>query len=231
MSGARFVAYFRVSTDRQGRSGLGLQAQNETVSLFVARQGGTIVDQFVEIESGKRDDRPELAKALAACRVKNAVLVIAKLDRLARNARFLLSVVEGVGPGGVAFCDLPSVPAGPVGKFMLTQLAAVAELEAGLTSERTRSALRAAKGRGVRLGNPNLTPGNQASAARATAVRSAKAQARAMEILPMIRAAEKAGALTLRDLARCLEARGVTTPRGSLRWSAAQVARIKTAAG
>ncbi len=105
--------------------------------------------EFQEVESGKRADRPQLAAALAACRTRRAVLVIAKLDRLARNARFLLSVVEGSGEAGVVFCDLPSVPAGPIGKFMVTQLAAVAELEAGLTSQRTKAALAVEGARGA----------------------------------------------------------------------------------
>ena len=124
---ASFVAYYRVSTERQGRSGLGLEAQRESVARQVASTGGQVVAEFTEIESGKRNDRPELAKALAAARSRGAVLIIAKLDRLARNARFLLSVVEGAGEAGLMFCDLPQLPAGPVGKFMVTMLAAVAE--------------------------------------------------------------------------------------------------------
>ncbi len=130
----RFVAYYRVSTDRQGKSGLGLDAQSAAVAKYVAGIGGIVAAEFEELESGKRNDRPQLASALAACRARRAALVIAKLDRLARNARFLLHVVEGTGEAGVVFCDLPSVPPGPVGKFLLTQMAAVAELEAGLTS-------------------------------------------------------------------------------------------------
>jgi DNA invertase Pin-like site-specific DNA recombinase len=110
----RFVAYLRVSTDSQGRSGLGLEAQRLAVAAHVAQAGGEVVVEFREVESGKRADRPQLAAALAACRTRRAVLVIAKLDRLARNARFLLSVVEGSGEAGVVFCDLPTVPAGPV---------------------------------------------------------------------------------------------------------------------
>ena len=150
----RFVAYLRVSTDGQGRSGLGLEAQRQAVTAYVAQAGGEVVAEFQEVESGKRADRPQLAAALASCRTRRAVLVIAKLDRLARNARFLLSVVEGSGEAGVVFCDLPTVPAGPIGKFLVTQMAAVAELEAGLISQRTRAALAVAKARGVRLGNP-----------------------------------------------------------------------------
>ncbi len=159
MSTPRFVAYYRVSTDRQGRSGLGLDAQRAAVAKYVAGAGGVVAAEFEEVESGKRADRPQLAAALAACRARRAALVIAKLDRLARNARFLLHVVEGTGEAGVVFCDLPSVPPGPVGKFLLTQMAAVAELEAGLISQRTRAALAVAKARGTVLGNPRLRAG------------------------------------------------------------------------
>jgi hypothetical protein len=105
----RYVAYFRVSTERQGRSGLGLEAQREAVARHVAATGGAVAAEFQEIESGKRADRPQLAAALAACRAQRATLLIAKLDRLARNARFLLGVVKGSGEGGVVFCDLPTV--------------------------------------------------------------------------------------------------------------------------
>jgi len=104
----RFVSYLRVSTDGQGRSGLGLEAQRQAVAAHVTQAGGEVVAEFREVESGKRADRPQLAAALASCRTRRAVLVIAKLDRLARNARFLLSVVEGSGEAGVVFCDLPT---------------------------------------------------------------------------------------------------------------------------
>jgi len=130
-----FIAYYRVSTQAQGRSGLGLEAQREAVARHAATLGGQVVQEFTEVESGKRNDRPQLAAALAACRAQGAVLCIAKLDRLARNARFLLSVVEGAGEAGVAFCDLPQLPPGPAGRFMLTMFAAVAELEAGMISQ------------------------------------------------------------------------------------------------
>ncbi len=151
----RFVSYLRVSTDGQGRSGLGLEAQRQAVAAHITHTGGTLLAEFQEVESGKRVDRPQLAAALAACRTRRCVLLIAKLDRLARNARFLLSVVEGSGEAGVVFCDLPTVPAGPVGKFLVTQMAAVAELEAGLISQRTRAALAVAKARGGEAGQPS----------------------------------------------------------------------------
>ncbi len=225
-----FVAYFRVSTQQQGRSGLGLEAQRDQVARHVASVGGQVVAEFVEVESGKRSDRPELAKALAACRARGAVLLVAKLDRLARNARFLLSVVEGAGEAGVAFCDLPQLPAGPVGRFMVTMLAAVAELEAGMISQRTKAALEAAKARGVKLGNPNLRAGSPEAAKVASDAASAKAKARAADVLPYVQAAQKAGATSLAQIAAALEARGVRTPRGGQRWAPAQVARILQAA-
>ena len=222
----RFVAYLRVSTDGQGRSGLGLEAQRQAVAAYVAQAEGEVVAEFQEVESGKRADRPQLAAALASCRTRRAVLVIAKLDRLARNARFLLSVVEGSGEAGVVFCDLPTVPAGPVGKFLVTQMAAVAELEAGLISQRTRAALAVAKARGVRLGNPSPTPATSAMAATARQARSRQVAARAADVLAVVRQVQAEGASSLRVIAAELHAHGVLTPAGKLDWSPAQVQRL-----
>jgi DNA invertase Pin-like site-specific DNA recombinase len=220
------VSYLRVSTDGQGRSGLGLEAQRQAVAAHVTQAGGEVVAEFQEVESGKRADRPQLAAALASCRTRRAVLVIAKLDRLARNARFLLSVVEGSGEAGVVFCDLPTVPAGPVGKFLVTQMAAVAELEAGLISQRTRAALAVAKARGVRLGNPSPTPATPAMAAAARAARSRHVTERAGDVLAVVRQVQAEGASSLRTIAAELYARGVLTPAGKPQWSAAQVRRV-----
>ncbi|MCA6268425.1 recombinase family protein [Phenylobacterium sp.] len=225
-----FICYFRVSTQAQGRSGLGLEAQREAVARHVASVGGRIAGEFTEVESGKRDDRPQLAAALAACRAQGAVLLVAKLDRLARNARFLLSVVEGAGDAGVCFCDLPQLPPGPAGRFMLTMFAAVAELEAGMISQRTRVALEAAKARGVKLGNPQLKPGTPATAKAASDAASARAKAKARDVMPYVEDAQKAGASTLQQIAQALEARGVRAPRGGTRWAPAQVARVMKAA-
>src|ERR1700712_2310471 len=210
----RFVSYFRVSTDQQGKSGLGLEAQRQSVAAYVAGQGGFVVADFQEVESGKVNSRPALAWALAACRAHKATLVIAKLDRLSRNVRFLLSIVEGTGDGGVVFCDLPTVPAGPVGKFLITQMAAVAELEAGLISQRTKAALAAAKARGVKLGNPQLKAGTPALALAAAAASSAQAKRRAADVLPLIRQAQAAGATTLQTIAHPMTARGIPSPGG-----------------
>src|SRR4051812_45961424 len=147
--GSNFVAYLRVSTARQGESGLGLEAQQSTVEAFAKQQGGTILATYVEVESesGKRSDRPELAKALAAARKAKATLLIAKLDRLARNVAFIATMMDG----GVDFvaCDQPFAS-----RLTLHILAAVAEDEARRISERTKAALAAAKARGTRLGSP-----------------------------------------------------------------------------
>ena len=222
----RFVSYLRVSTDGQGRSGLGLEAQRQAVAAHVTQAGGEVVAEFQEVESGKRADRPQLAAALTSCRTRRAVLVIAKLDRLARNARFLLSVVEGSGEAGVVFCDLPTVPAGPVGKFLITQMAAVAELEAGLISQRTRAALAIAKARGVCLGNPSPTPATAEMAAAARQARSRQVVERAVDVLAVVRQAQAEGASSLRAIAAELNTHGVLTPAGKAKWSPSQVQRL-----
>jgi DNA invertase Pin-like site-specific DNA recombinase len=141
----RFVAYYRVSTAEQGRSGLGLDAQQAAVLNYL--NGGTwqLVGEFTEVESGRKTERPELAKALALCRKHNATLVIARLDRLARNVHFISGLMETK----VKFvaCDMPEAT-----PFMLHIYAAVAQEEARAVSARTKAALAAAKQRGVRLG-------------------------------------------------------------------------------
>jgi hypothetical protein len=112
----RFVSYLRVSTDKQGKSGLGLEAQRESVDAYLNGGNWSLIAEYVEVESGKNDARPQLAKALAHCKLTSATLIVAKLDRLSRNQSFLMRVYEGTGDGGVVFCDLPTIPAGPVGK-------------------------------------------------------------------------------------------------------------------
>ena len=215
----KFVAYFRVSTDKQGKSRLGLEAQQEAAARKVAAEGGTIIASFEEVESGKKNGRPALAKAMAACRVHRAVLIVAKLDRLARNTRFLLSIVEGTGEGGVVFCDLPEIPKGPVGKFMVTQLAAVAELEAGLISQRTKAAFAAAKARGRRLGNPKLAPGNRDVALIAAAAKKEQAAGRLADLAPIIADIQAAGLSSLPKIVKALKARGIPTLSGRGEWS------------
>jgi DNA invertase Pin-like site-specific DNA recombinase len=130
MAEGKFISYLRVSTDKQGRSGLGIDAQRQAVASYLDGGRWTFTAEYVETESGRRSDRPKLAAALSHAKAIGAKLVFAKLDRLTRNVDLLRSlVISGVD---LVFCDLPSVPPGPMGRFLLTQMAAVAELEAGL---------------------------------------------------------------------------------------------------
>jgi DNA invertase Pin-like site-specific DNA recombinase len=212
----RFVAYYRVSNDKQGLSGLGLEAQRAAVARHVAAAQGVVVAEYEEIESGKRNDRPEIAAAIAACRVRRACLIIAKLDRLARNVFFISSLMES----GVDFvaCDNPHAT-----KLTIQILAAVAEHEREMISQRTRAALAAAKARGVKLGNPHLTPGDTKAARRA---RTAIADDFAADVMPYIERARRAGCTSLGELAGALEACGVATPGGGRTWTRTGVQRI-----
>ena len=224
---AALIAYYRVSTVQQGRSGLGLDAQRATVQKHLAAVGGRLIGEFTDIESGKRTDRPELAKAIAACQQHRATLVVAKLDRLARNAPFLLTVYEGLKEraAGVHFCDLPDLPSGPMGLFFVSLMAAIARLERDLTSDRTKAALAAAKARGVKLGNPNLRS-DGAGIARRRAAREFVRQ-----VLPKIDAARNAGCKTLTEIAEAMTNRGIKTPAGESTWSAEQVRRVERMRG
>ena len=145
----KYVPYVRVSTDKQGRSGLGLEAQQEAILAYLKPGDELLSRTFVEVESGKRSDRPELVKALDRAKLTGATLLVAKLDRLSRNSAFLNSILESSVE--VAFCDRPDIP-GAMGKFFTQVMAAVAELEAAQISDRTKAALKAAKDRGVKIG-------------------------------------------------------------------------------
>jgi DNA invertase Pin-like site-specific DNA recombinase len=225
-----FVAYYRVSTDQQGRSGLGLDAQKATVAAYIASSHGVIVAEYEEVESGSRDDRPQLALALTECRARRGTLILAKLDRLARNTAFLLSVVRGAGEAGVVFCDLPQLPPGPGGAFILTLFAAVAELERGLISQRTKAALVAAKARGVKLGSPKLAKGFDTAMSKAgRKIQTDRAKKHASDVLPFIAAARRAGAGSLSEVAAALTARGIQPPFGGELWHPSQVWRIERA--
>lgn len=221
-----FVAYLRVSTARQGVSGLGLEAQRASVGKYVAGVAGQIIAEYEEVESGAHRDRPQLVLALAACRARRAVLIIAKLDRLARDTEFLLSVVRGA-EDGVVFTDLPQLPPGPAGAFILTMFAAVAELERGLISQRTKAALAAAKARGVKLGSPKLARGFDAAMSRAgRQAQTDRATLHSLDVMPYIVAARGAGANSLRKIAAALTARGIKPPSGGDIWHASQVCRL-----
>jgi DNA invertase Pin-like site-specific DNA recombinase len=215
----RFVSYYRVSTAQQGRSGLGLDAQRDAVRNFLNGGEWTLTGEFTEVESGKRTDRPQLDAALALCRLTGATLIVAKLDRLARNVRFLLSVVEGTGDAGVVFCDLPTIPPGAMGKFFVTQMAAVAQLEAGLISERTRDALaKSPKRLGGYRGGPKVDP------AAGLRSRQKRAAAYAAAVRPTIADLRSRG-LSLRSVCTELAERGIRTPNGG-KWTAQTVTKI-----
>lgn len=216
MSG-KFVSYLRCSTRSQQESGLGIEAQRAAVANHIG--DAVLVAEFVEAESGRNNDRPQLAKALELCRMTGSTLIVAKIDRLARNARFLLSIVEGTGMGGVVFCDLPSIPLGPVGKFLLTQMSAVAELEAGLCSARTKASLAACRARGVKLGGwrggPKVDPG----VGLAARLRAADAFARSVG--PVAAELHRQG-VSLRQIAVRMAERGIQTAKGG-EWTATAV--------
>jgi DNA invertase Pin-like site-specific DNA recombinase len=218
-STGKFVAYYRVSTQRQGRSGLGLSAQQESVRGYLNGGDWRFVGEFTEVESGKRKDRPELAKALAACRVHGAKLVIARLDRLARNAHFLLGLKEA----GVEFVavDMPDANHLTVGIMAL-----VAEHTAKTISDNTKAALAAAKRRGVKLGG--YRAGAKLTAkARQAGVKAvqARADARAADLAPIVRELQAAGTTSLRAIADELNARHIATPRGG-QWLAGSVSQL-----
>jgi DNA invertase Pin-like site-specific DNA recombinase len=203
----KFVAYYRVSTQRQGRSGLGLDAQKETVRNYLDGGDWQLVAEFTEIERGKRSDRPEFAKALTACRLHRATLVIAKLDRLSRNVPFVSSLMES----GVEFVavDFPQA-----NKLTIHIIAAVAEHEAAMISQRTKDALAAAKKRGKVLGGFRGK------------VPTAKDRARSAETRPTIAGLQAAGKTSLRAIAEGLNELGIPTARGTGQWSSTQVMRV-----
>ena len=214
----RYVAYYRVSTQKQGRSGLGLEAQKEAVAQHVRRDGGKVVAEFREVESGKRADRPQLALALERCRLTRAVLIVAKLDRLTRDVAFLCRLRDS----GVDFVAADNPHATPL---TVTILIAVAEEERRLASVRTKAALQAAKARGVKLGNPN---GAQAFGARSRAgaveALKAKADSFAQSLAGIVRPLLEAG-LSLRKIAERLNAEGIVTAQGKA-WQANSVKRL-----
>lgn len=209
----KFIVYYRVSTQRQGQSGLGLEAQKHACSHY------DIVAEYTEIESGKKSNRPELAKALAHAKEIGATLLIAKLDRLARDARFALELMDS----GVLFkfADMPDIDnSTPQGRFFITQFAAMAELEAAIISERTRNALAAAKRRGVKLGSPNPSAGGAKTAGLR---RDATAQV-APAAMPIITTLRRAGQ-SLRAIASALNEAQIPTAMGG-HWHASSVRNL-----
>jgi DNA invertase Pin-like site-specific DNA recombinase len=211
-----YIAYYRVSTDKQGEFGLGMDAQKQAVQRF----GKTaIIAEFVEVESGKRSDRPKLLAALAMAKATGATLLIAKLDRLARNVAFISGLMES----GVEFvaADMPTAS-----RLTVHILAAVAEHEAKMISERTKAALAQAKLRGIKLGGwrgglTNVDAGRQRSAE----VRVMRSSERSDNLMPMISLIKDSGVTSLRGIAAKLNEKGVKAPRGG-QWNAEQIRRI-----
>jgi len=210
----RFVAYYRVITEKQGQSGLGLEAQRQAVMNYLNGGSWKLVAEHIEVESGKRNARPELEKALAACRRHKAKLCIAKLDRLSRNLAFIATLMDS----GVEFVAVDNPHAN---KLTIHILAAVAEHEREAISERTKAALQAAKRRGVKLGGTRLAAARRAS----IKARSEIANAFAANVRPIIKEIQASGVTSMRGIARALTARGVKTARGG-DWSDVQVAAI-----
>lgn len=217
----RFVAYERVSTARQGRSGLGLEAQRKTIGDFAESRGAEVICRFTEVESGSKAERPELGRAIELARLTGATLVIAKLDRLSRNAAFLLTLRDS----GVRFlaCDMPEANDLTVGIMAL-----VAQQEREAISRRTKEALSAARARGTKLGNPNgaaaLRRAGKGGAPLRRAV-SRNADAFASGLAPVIDDLRSRGVTSLRAIAAELNERGMLTRRGA-RWHVSNVSNL-----
>ena len=205
------IAYYRVSTDRQGRSGLSLEAQQERVAQLAAERGSRVLGEFVEVESGRKSDRPQLVAALVEARKQKAAIAVAKLDRLARDAELILRLsreAETNGMGGFLFCDLPDIDATTAaGRLILGVMGSVAEFESRRISERTKDALAAAKARGVKLGG--IRPNTLKKNAKAKALAQAEAEKLRGVLTPIIEAK-----MPLRVIAEALAGAGKTTKNG-----------------
>ena len=221
---SKIIAYYRVSTSKQGKSGLGLEAQKEAVTNYAIANGCEIINEFTEVESGKDDNRPKLGEALELCEITGARLAIAKLDRLSRNVAFLSGLMEAK----VKFtaCDNPEAS-----ELTIHILAAVAQAERKAISERTKAALKAAKSRGQTLGNPRLNEARknidvQAATQKGTQTRVDASIARAEKVMKVIEKARENGSHTLQNVADYLNNETVIrTPRGS-KWTRGAVKRV-----
>lgn len=215
----KFVAYYRVSTDRQGQSGLGLEAQQEAVKVFLNGGRWSLIGEFTEVESGARKklkNRPMMASALELCRKQKATLVVAKLDRLARDVQFISELLNS----NVKFicADMPEAD-----RTFLQMMSVFAEYEGRRIGERTKAALDSLKRKGVKLGSPSPEKGSKVGVEAI----QAKAEDYAEQIGPLVRdIIKKTGAQTLRDISEALSARGVLTPRGNTIWYPSQVSNL-----
>ena len=217
----KVVSYLRVSTRKQGQSGLGLDAQRQAIEAYAAQRGATILETFTEVESGRNNARPELARAMHLAKVTGATLLIAKLDRLSRNAAFLLTLRDS----GVRFvaADMPDANELTVGIMAL-----VAQQEREAISRRTKEALRAAKSRGVRLGNPNgAAPLRRAQKGNGAALEAIRvvADRHAENLRAVLAELSAQGVRSLGAVAQALNDRGILTPRGG-RWHKSSVRNL-----
>jgi DNA invertase Pin-like site-specific DNA recombinase len=220
MASGKFVSYIRVSTGKQGRSGLGLEAQQSAIMDFLNGGSWELLKEFKEVESGKDDERPELLKALKLCQLTGATLIIAKLDRLSRDIHFITSLMKA-GTDFVA-CDMPQAS-----QFTIHIYAALAQQERLFISERTKAALQAAKLRGVKLGTNNLTEDGRTKGARnAVQARQEKAQQYASSVSPVVVELRDEGK-SLRQIAKELNERSIRTARGGEgKWTAMKVKAV-----
>ena len=210
----RFVAYHRVSLEKQGLHGLGIEAQRQAVARYLSTLDCELIGTFDEVESGANNKRPQLAAAIQLAKSKKAVLVIAKLDRLSRNAAFLLQLQDS----GIDFvaCDMPNAD-----KLSVGIIALLAQRERQLISERTMAGLAVAKQRGVVLGNPNP----EKSLRKAVQANIKRKQEFAAAALKSIREIQSTGVETLSRIADCMNKRGEKSPRGGT-WTATAVKRV-----
>jgi DNA invertase Pin-like site-specific DNA recombinase len=210
----KFVSYYRVSTDKQGLQGNGIEAQKQAVARYLTSMDCELVGSFEEVESGANNKRPQLASAIQLAKSKKAVLVIAKLDRLSRNAAFLLQLQDS----GIDFvaCDMPNAD-----KLSVGIIALLAQRERQLISERTMAGLAVAKQRGVVLGNPNP----KKSLRKAVEANIKRKQEFAAAAIKSIREIRSTGVETLSRIADCMNKRGEKTPRGGT-WTATAVKRV-----
>jgi DNA invertase Pin-like site-specific DNA recombinase len=218
MADGKWISYLRVSTDRQGKSGLGIEAQRNAVAEYLNGGNWSLVREFVEVESGKNADRPMLAEAIKACQVYGAKLVIAKLDRLSRDAHFLL----GLEKAGVDFvcADMPNA-----NRLTVGIMAMVADEERRMISKRTKDVLAAAKRRGTKLGGDRGVVPSKKARAMAVEALQARADAKAADLAPIIRDLQAAGKTSLRAIAAGFNEAGIPTARGG-EWSSPQVMRM-----
>ena len=227
MAKGSFVSYLRVSTQKQGQSGLGLEAQRKAVEDYLNGGDWTVIEEVVEIESGKNNKRPKLNEAIQLCKASGATLVVAKIDRLTRDAAFLLNLKDA----GIDFiaADMPEA-----NRLTIGIMALVAEQEREAISKRTKEALAAAKARGIQLGAYRDGKwigrvGTAEDAKKASEARTTLYKRRSVEKLPMIAKVDPDGSLSLRAIAQKLNELSVPTVSEKGSWNASSVRRLKAA--